>query len=670
MLLLSLGLLQDTITQHDTVDVVHYQAQTIIYDLEKSLIILKDSAFIFYKDIILHSDSSYYHVDVNQLEAFGDCHLKQGADSIGGDYLEYNIETKKARMIHGKTQIEKGYLEGKEVCWVDENTVNVYDGKYTTCSDSPPHYYFYSPKMKVYLGDMVIARPIILYIQGIPVFAAPFWFVPVGSRRKSGLLPFRAGNSRNYGKFIRGFAYYLVISDYADLTLQVDAFEKKGIMPQVEGLWDFSPFTKGTFFVSYIKDNESKRERYDIEARSNSEYFLFGSSFNCDIKYVSDNKYQQDYAETTIVWLAKEITSQATLSREIASVKNSLFFERRENFDDSTIYEKMPNYTITTPSRMLFSLINYSFSGHFNRNRTTSSQDTNVVSGANMQTTPTMQQNILDLFTISPRLILDLAVYDEDTAGNQLPTRLGYSFGTSAATNFYRVYDLEVFGFHGILHKILPRLTYTYTPDFHFGQFPTVDGIPQFSRAHSLGFGLDQEFEAKIGEKKMKHNIMRISLNGGYNLINDSLAPFTFSVNLPYNPFPNPITTFTSQINGSYNSYTKDYTYSFTNTVSLETYFFSLKLNQNYTRGGMYQIWVNGNIKPTRHWALSYSARYDWQDKKFVDYGISLNRDLHCWEGVFSFNQLGTSWRYDFKVKIKEIPEVTIGKGLLGYLIE
>lgn len=660
---------QDTV-RIDSLDVVQYSAKKIIYDLEKSIIILHDSSFITYQDINLLSDSAYYHIETNQLEAFGRCHLKQMDDSIRGNYLRYNIETKKALMTNGKTQIDKGFLEGKELYWIDEHTVNAYSGKYTTCSDSPPHYYFYSPKMKVYLGDMVIAQPIFLYIQGIPVFAAPFWFVPISSQRKSGLLPFRLGNSRDLGKYIRGLAYYLVISDYADITLQVDAMEKKGIMPQIEGVWNFTPFTKGNIYGSYIKETDKKRERFNIQARNNSEYFLFGSSFNCDIKYLSDNTYQQDYAETTALWLKKEITSQATISRTIAGFKNSVIYERKETFADSTITEKFPNYTLITPSKTLFSLISYSFSGHINRNRSITPQGKDEVTGANLNTAPTMQQNIFNLFTISPRVNLDLAVFDEDTAGNKMPMRFGYSFGATASTNFFRIFNINLLGIHGILHKILPKISYSYTPDFDFGIFPQVSGIPQFSKANNLSFGFDQVFEAKIGEKNEKKILAQIGINSGYNLITDSLSPISFSVELPYNPFPKPIIKLTSQLRGSINPYDKEYTYKIINTSALETNFFSLNLNQSYTKDGVYQIWFNGNIKPTHNWSISYSARYDWENRKLVDYSLGLNRDLHCWEAIFTFNQLGESWRYDFKILIKEIPDVAIGKGLLGYFIE
>jgi len=666
---LFLELSQDTIPS-DTIDVVFYEAKYITYDIEKSLVILTDSSFITYGNIKLFSDSAYYYIDKNQLEAFGKCDLQQMDDSIKGDYFRYNIGTKKALMNNGKTQIEKGFIDGKKIYLINENTVNAYSGKYTTCSDSHPHYYFYAPKMKVYLGDMVIARPVYLYIQDVPVAAAPFWFVPISSKRKSGLIPFRAGNSHIFGKYIRGFAYYVVISDYADMTLQLDAMEKKGMMPQLEGVWNFSPFSNGTIFVSYIKEIDTKRVRYSIEGRNNSPYFLLGSNFNCDVKYLSDNTYHQAYAETTTLWLEREITSQATLNRDLGEIKNSIAFERKVDFLDTTTYEKLPNYTIATPSKLLFSLITYSFAGHISRDRQIGPHAQSEVSGANIHTAPTLQQNVRSIFTVSPRLDLDLAVYDKDTTGAKLPTRFGYSFGTNMNTNLYRIFDIEFFGIHSMLHKVIPNISYIYTPDFNFGRFPSVAGIPGYGHSHSIGFSVSQEFEAKVGEKKEKKNLLRLDLTSGYNLLTDTLSPIIFFTNTPFNPFPKPVTNLSSRIDGSINPYTWDYIYTISNQMTLKNDFLTFNLNQSYTMGGIYQFWFNGDIKPTQKWTISYAARYDWQSKRLVDYSLTLSRDLHCWEGVFSFSQLGNDWRYDFKVRIKEIPEVTIGRGLFGYVLE
>lgn len=666
---LFLQLVPDT-SGRDSSDIVRYQALQIIYDLDSSRVTLNDSAVMTYRDLVLHSDSVYYHVDQKLLEAFGRCRLRETNDSIEGNYLKYNLTTRKAFMTGGRTQIEKGYIEGERIYWVDKNTVDAYAGKYTTCGHVPPHYYFYSPTIKLFIGDMVITRPIVLYIEGVPVLAAPFWFVPVSSKRKSGLLPFRAGNSATLGKYIRGFAYYLVLGDYADLTLQVDAMEKKGFMPQLEGVWNYSPFSSGTFLTSYIKELDTGLIRYSLQARNNSPYFLLGSAFGCDIDYQSDFNYQSAYADTAPIWLKREAVSQATLTRDVAGVKHNLFYERNQNFADTTLLERLPNYTVSTPSYTLFSLVNYSLSGHYNRYRFTDARDTVRTSWANIHTAPSLQQNILGLITVSPQVDADLAVFERDSLGNAWPIRFGYSLGISAYTNLYRIYGLEVLGTHGLLHKVTPRISYTFTPDFDYARFSSRFGPPGYVKKSKLDFGVGQDFELKFGEQSQKMNMLRVDLGSGYDLLTDTLSKITLAVTLPANPFPKPVTGFNAQLSGDYDYYTRVYSYTVTNAFSIQTSVFALNFNQSYAKDGNYQFWFNGNIRPTRDWSVGYSARYDWETKRLVDYGLNLTRNLHCWEGVFSFSQLGSDWRYDFKVRIKDIPEISIGKGLLGSLFE
>jgi hypothetical protein len=223
---------------------------------------------------------------------------------------------------------------------------------------------------------------------------------------------------------------------------------------------------------------------------------------------------------------------------------------------------------------------------------------------------------------------------------------------------------------HGILHKILPKATYTYTPDSFQDDLPSISGIPVFVGTNRIAFGLDQVFESKIGADEKKVTLTQLSANCTYDLESDSFSVATVNWNLAYNPFPRPITAFTNQVTGTVDPYTRDYTYTISNTTGLKLPFFSISLNQRYTRGGMYQIWFNGDLKPTPRWSITYGARYDRERREFVDYSFGLRRDLHCWEAVFSFNQLADNWRYDFQVRIKTIPEVTIGKGLFGNIFE
>ena len=123
---------------------------------------------------------------------------------------------------------------GEEIWLVKERTLNVNQGYYTTCDRYPPHYHFFGSKVRVLMDDMVITQPLVLKIWKIPIAWAPFWFFPIGKHRKSGLSPFKVGQSNTEGFYAKNISYYWVINDYADMTFSLDFMMKKGFYPKVE----------------------------------------------------------------------------------------------------------------------------------------------------------------------------------------------------------------------------------------------------------------------------------------------------------------------------------------------------------------------------------------------------------------------------------------------------
>ncbi|GAH42396.1 unnamed protein product, partial [marine sediment metagenome] len=71
----------------------------------------------------------------------------------------------------------------------------------------------------------------------------------------------------------------------------------------------------------------------------------------------------------------------------------------------------------------------------------------------------------------------------------------------------------------------------------------------------------------------------------------------------------------------------------------------------------------------TKNWKIGYNTRYDFTEKRLINQSLSIYRDLHCWEAQFSWNSYGGRWKYDFKIKIKKIPEIKVTKGVFGIFI-
>ncbi|RKX71474.1 hypothetical protein DRP53_01470 [candidate division WOR-3 bacterium] len=634
---------------------IRYRAQKIIYNFKDSTITLIDSAQISYGDLNLYADTCRYYLNQNLLISFPRSTIVQEGESLVGGTCRYNTDTHTGMIEKGRATVEKGYLYGDEIWLVGKHQFNVKNGRYTTCDHDPPHYYFYAPRMKVYLDDIAVGEPVILMVRFLPTLAAPFWFVPISKKRKSGLLPFRAGRSKTEGEYIKDFSYYLVINDYADATFTTDIMRKKGVRPRLNLIYRLPPFSVGNWDLSYIHETDTRSKRYSINGYNRSDRFLFKSQLLAQIDYQSDETYIQEYAEEKPLLLKRELYSHLTISREILHTQNTLSLDRRVDYDRMTTTDHIPHYHLAFPT---FNLLNVTTTPSFSFKRERRGDTTGSV--ANL-VSPFSTTVPLGFLTYHPGINLDYAVFDRDTSGNQFPSRFGYTTSHELSTTLYRLFPLSLFGLDGLLHRVVPKLGYRYSPEVTNPPVLISCGVGGFTKQSQIFFQVDNYFETKYQNGR----IPLFNLRGrvGYNLLNDSLTeiPITLSSN------PNKNIGLSSSF--IINPYTLQITRSFSEEVRLATILFTLTLGHTYSDLS-HQLW--SSFTPARFLGidLTLSSRYDFNLGTIVEYSASLTKDLHCWEFLFNYSNLGGLWRYDFKLRIKKIPEVEFGKGLLGILPE
>ncbi|MEO0082707.1 MAG: putative LPS assembly protein LptD, partial [candidate division WOR-3 bacterium] len=202
----------DTVGQ----DTVFYGAQLVRFLARTEEVVLLDSAWVRYRDMTVYSDSIHYDTKLHRLTALGDVLFTSGDQNITGNLLQYDIDTRKGMMRTAWTEVENGFFWAEEVWLVRERVLNARQGHYTTCDHAPPHYSFPGPRTKLYMDDIAIAQPVVFRLFGAPILAAPFWLVPVASKRKSGIMPFKVGNAKGQGWYAKNLAYYWVVNDYSD----------------------------------------------------------------------------------------------------------------------------------------------------------------------------------------------------------------------------------------------------------------------------------------------------------------------------------------------------------------------------------------------------------------------------------------------------------------------
>lgn len=550
---------QDT-TYQDTlrggVSQVRFKADTIVFYTDTKDVLLLHNGEVTYGDLTVYSDSIRFSTGKKLLSAFKGARLASKSDSLIGERLKYAVETQKGVMEEGRTQIEKGYFAGQGVWLVEENTIHITNGYYTTCEHYPPHYDFYGSELKVLLNDMVISRPIILRVRKIPVLAAPFWYLPIGSGRKSGLLPFKFGRSDEAGWFAKNIRYYWVPNDYTDVLFSMDIMTHKGFRPGAYINWLYGPrgseYAAGSFNANYINEIDTRSQRWTF-GLNNTSYIPDGTRLTADINFTSDQRYILDYIEDedSLTKLLDQTTrSHVSASRNLFGRPTTISASRTDDLATGSYTMTLPTFNFSWPTATLWDFFTVNFSSFSVSNR----YDHNVTqivdtlgdtletiqdfrtTGFSQPLSLSWSYNLLGAYTLGQSW--GAGQYLTWTS-DSLIRDASYSLSNRFGTELSRIFGIYILGMNGMLHSIRPAITHTITPAK--GTIHPWVVYPRFDTTlagHRVNLDVGQTFQAKFRDPRdttafRKQNLLSLSTGIGYNLLNDSLTPVNAKVYLP-----------------------------------------------------------------------------------------------------------------------------------------
>lgn len=594
---------------------VNYSARTIDSRKSESIIYLIGDAEVKYKDITVKAGKITIRWNENLLIAEGipdslrageaspaDSQqvkhkglpvFTDGKETIVGEQMEYNFKSEKGRILRGRTQFQKGYYYGSAVKRVAASVFNVADGVYTTCDAEEPHFHFKSKKMKVIKDDKVIAKPVTFYLGKIPLAIFPFaMFSTKENGRQSGIIIPQFGTSPQEGRYLRNMGYYFAASEYMDMRLTMDFFERTGVLfrghANYAKRYKFTGSLDGSFTDKDFGTRKERRWNLGINHRQTIDE---NTSLAVNASFQSNSTFYRELSNNRNERLNRQIRSNATLTKRWGEGRNSLTVNLAQTKDIESKAETitLPKIQFTRSRSQIFpfkeagsgrskkdpkwyNYLQYDYKGFLGnevrKDTTDKPDDIDRVVRHDVTLSYTNPKKLFGALSLSQSFVYDEDWFDRRDqdftlvdSTNQFVSeqnkgffiRRLFRYSASASTNLYGTFFPNVFSITALRHKMTPSISFSYRPDFSessWGYYETkkdaagkerrldrYGGTPN-GKLMSMGFGMTNLFQMKLGkgQKEKKINLFNLNFRSGYNFAADSLKLSNLSTALRANP--------------------------------------------------------------------------------------------------------------------------------------
>lgn len=557
-------------------DSTRYSGGEINYDFDHSEIRLSNNGELQYHDMTLKAGEIRYYIDSRILSAQGVMEdsssgeetqtpvLLQGNERLDGSRMTYNLDTKKGQVTLARTKYEGGFYRGDKIRQVSEDVLFVSAGNYTSCDkQEETHYHFHSDKMKMIGRDKVVARPVILYIGELPVFAVPYYVFPVRKGRHSGFLTFEVGNFERGERFIRNLGYYWAASDYWDIETSLDFYEnvrtilntniRYAVRYKLNGSLGLN-FARESSWTNYVK-NLRTRWRANINHRqtiSQTTSLAASGSFISDKSYIEDNVYDPEER------LDRTVRSNANLTKRWKSSSLVIAADQSWNLDTDVKQQLLPSISFSRSSlpvfpepgksekkkrvkpweepreikKRFYHSIYFSINSSAKNFRLKTQDSGYWKEHQTMHTSASLSspQKMLGVLTISPGMNLTHTVYhvdwtpEVDSLGlrtSRLFTRETYNLSISGNTSIYGTVYPNIMGITGLRHVITPNLSYRFTPEIkNNDKYLQYTGVGTSSRrSKAITYSLGNLFQAKYvsDDSEKKIDLFTMNFSSSYD---------------------------------------------------------------------------------------------------------------------------------------------------------
>ncbi len=501
-------------------------SDSLYYDVREKKVYIYDKGDVTYQNKNLTAD--FMRIDMNTREVFAhgvpaDSTIigatvekpvfSDNGSSFTMDTITYNLKSGKAKILGVSTQEGDGWLVGNEVKKMPDNSVNIVDGRFTTCEHIDcPHFYLALTRAKMIPGEKIITGPAFLVLEDVPLLplVIPEAFFPITTEAQSGILMPTYGEDGTKGFYLKDMGYYFNINEYVDLTLLGSLYSL--------GSWDLSASSRyvkrykysGSFSGTYssIKLNEegdddfSKQNAIKInwshsqDAKANP-----NSTFSASVNFTTSG-YSKYSATSLNDILATQTNSSISYSRNWNKVSLSMSASLSQNSQTEAISLSLPTAVLSVSrfypfkfgesigSDKWYEKISMTYSGKMTNTVTTTEDEfftaqtlKDMTNGIQHTIPVSASFKLFDYIDLTPSLSYTERWYfsEENREWNPETNEVeyldpnygffrlyNYSASASASTTVYGTFQNKNSAgkLQAVRHTITPSVGVSYAPDF------------------------------------------------------------------------------------------------------------------------------------------------------------------------------------------------------------
>lgn len=286
--------------------------------------------------------------------------MTQGNKTYNMEEVKYNFNSRKAKISNMITTEDDGILHGRNIKMMDDQSINITDGKYTVCDADHPHYYLALTSAKVIRkpSQKTIFGPAYMVIEDvkIPFLGLPFGFIPKRPDRATGMLMPTFGEEQARGFFMRDAGMYFVFGDYLDLSVTGDFYTLGSWAVDVNSRYKVNYKFNGSLSVNFSNDQTGEKGTPEFFQTRNFGFKWThsqdskahpGQTFSASVNFSSpsNNKYNSTNINEA---LQNQIQSSISFSRNWNGKFNlSINALHNQNSRDSSYTFTLPNITFS-----------------------------------------------------------------------------------------------------------------------------------------------------------------------------------------------------------------------------------------------------------------------------------------------------------------------------------